>query len=388
MSRREQRVASLASEDSTIAEVDLGAGPFQSSTPLPWRYVQAFESMPGIKRISANHLWHTEEYFSKAEQAYVSYTPVTATYEIEPQAAELLLQTNDNQRVMVKQGKKQLTRAANRGLWRFIGDTIKLSPDGELLDGQHRLTAVADSGVALRFHVVMGIPAELYSFMDVSRSRKIKDAVAGAGAINSKGNQALSQLLWRIVHGVEIYGEAITASSVMALPADLSKVAGVPGQKEEAIPQEGLEMYLLFQDEDGSDPFNVHVINGNSTRSETGLHASASAMMSLVYSLTEGPELNDLFWEGVTRGYGLTDDDPRNRLRKFAQRSSRAQGPYVKVRGLRALQSMAWIQLAWEQFIAGVTPGSFQGPKHESKKVEVALELVRQVVKEREELKG
>ena len=46
------------------------------------------------------------------------------------------------------------------GNWQWNGESIKFAEDGTLLDGQHRLAAIAESGVTLPVLVVRGLPNE------------------------------------------------------------------------------------------------------------------------------------------------------------------------------------------------------------------------------------
>lgn len=58
------------------------------------------------------------------------------------------------------------------GLWRFAADPIRFDVEGNLIDGQHRLTALAElPGVCLPMLVVRGLPTETQKVMDQGRKR-------------------------------------------------------------------------------------------------------------------------------------------------------------------------------------------------------------------------
>lgn len=58
------------------------------------------------------------------------------------------------------------------GLWRFAADPIRFDVDGNLIDGQHRLTALSElPGVCLPMLVVRGLPPETQKVMDQGRKR-------------------------------------------------------------------------------------------------------------------------------------------------------------------------------------------------------------------------
>ena len=79
------------------------------------------------------------------------------------------------------------------GRWTFAGDPIRFDVDGNLQDGQHRLTALSGlSGVTIPMLVVRGLPADAQGVMDQGARRTpgdqlglrgIKDANAVAAAI-------------------------------------------------------------------------------------------------------------------------------------------------------------------------------------------------------------
>ncbi|WAB10624.1 hypothetical protein SEA_ECLIPTUS_59 [Gordonia phage Ecliptus] len=58
------------------------------------------------------------------------------------------------------------------GLWRFAADPLRFDVNGNLIDGQHRLTALSElPGVCLPMLVVRGLPAETQKVMDQGRKR-------------------------------------------------------------------------------------------------------------------------------------------------------------------------------------------------------------------------
>jgi hypothetical protein len=86
------------------------------------------------------------------------------------------------------------TSDMQNGEWRTgLGDPLRFSVEDALIDGQHRLWAVASAGVTLDFTVIRGLPTEAMLFLDGGRARSLADALylngeadtfALAGAIN------------------------------------------------------------------------------------------------------------------------------------------------------------------------------------------------------------
>ena len=71
----------------------------------------------------------------------------------------------------------EYARQMKAGLWRFNGETIVFADDGVMLDGQHRLLAVIESGVSADFLVVKGIPNRetAMNTIDIGKIRKASD---------------------------------------------------------------------------------------------------------------------------------------------------------------------------------------------------------------------
>ena len=79
------------------------------------------------------------------------------TVMIDKQTAEKYLQSNTKNRRLKPQHVAKLTREITGGRWSLNGDTIKFSSDGTLIDGQHRLHAIRNSGVTVPALVVFGV---------------------------------------------------------------------------------------------------------------------------------------------------------------------------------------------------------------------------------------
>jgi hypothetical protein len=70
------------------------------------------------------------------------------------------------------------------GLWQVNGESLVFAVDGSLNDGQHRLRAVADGGVAIRTVAVFGVSRESRFTLDLGRSRNPSDILHFQGFRN------------------------------------------------------------------------------------------------------------------------------------------------------------------------------------------------------------
>lgn len=83
----------------------------------------------------------------------------------------------------------------------FTGDPIRFNKAGELIDGQHRCTAVVESGVPFTVLVIRGLGEELIRFFDGGRSRRFPDDLRIHGYTNHSALAAVTTRLWQWEHG-------------------------------------------------------------------------------------------------------------------------------------------------------------------------------------------
>jgi len=87
----------------------------------------------------------------------------TGTCYVTPETAkEWLTHNKDNNRKLMKGRVEQYANDIKAGKWELNGETIKFNKKGDLIDGQHRLQAVVEAGVACKFLVVWDVDANLY----------------------------------------------------------------------------------------------------------------------------------------------------------------------------------------------------------------------------------
>lgn len=120
---------------------------------------------------------------------------VTVT-KITPAEADALLRGNDRNRNLNERVVAELARAIANGEWTLNGEAIKVAEDGTLLDGQHRLSAIVKSGMAIEVLLVTGLPAETQDTMDLGRKRTTADAWKINGEINVNVLASTARRAW------------------------------------------------------------------------------------------------------------------------------------------------------------------------------------------------
>lgn len=110
-----------------------------------------------------------------------------ATFEnvsITPELAGELLRLNGKNRPVNNSTVKRYSEEMKAGRWQNNGDNIRISITGLILDGQHRLYSVLDSGVTITQNIVTGLDDKVFDTIDTGRLRSASDAVAVAGYKN------------------------------------------------------------------------------------------------------------------------------------------------------------------------------------------------------------
>jgi hypothetical protein len=116
---------------------------------------------------------------------------------IGPQRAEEYLAANRGNRNIIQAHVAALARDIRNGQWMFNAQPICFSRSGRLLNGQHRLSAVLESGQPIEVLVMRGLPEEAFPTYD----KQAKKAPALDEMFEDFGDKALisatAVLLWR-----------------------------------------------------------------------------------------------------------------------------------------------------------------------------------------------
>lgn len=104
-----------------------------------------------------------------------------AIMRVTPRIAEEWLGKNESNRNLRPTRVAQLVRDMRAGNFALTGDSIKFDWSGNLIDGQHRLTAVRDSGITIEVLVVRGLAPTVRAVIDTGAKRSAGDALRMAG---------------------------------------------------------------------------------------------------------------------------------------------------------------------------------------------------------------
>jgi hypothetical protein len=106
--------------------------------------------------------------------------PTVKLETITPDLAEKLLQrSHERQRGLSEKAVAAYAHDMTSGRWEITGDTIKIDPEGAVIDGQHPLHAIIRSGVPAQMFVARNIATDVFAVLDQGRKRSFADYLAG-----------------------------------------------------------------------------------------------------------------------------------------------------------------------------------------------------------------
>ena len=99
--------------------------------------------------------------------------------EVDPSLAQRLLSANlPGNRRTPPSAIRRLARVIGTPQWRLNGESLKISTEGYLIDGQTRLRACLEADRPFRTVIMFGLAPDSYDSMDQARRRKVSDALA------------------------------------------------------------------------------------------------------------------------------------------------------------------------------------------------------------------
>lgn len=231
-----------------------------------------------------------------------------------PELAKFYLEMfNVANRPLNKDHVRFLSREMKAGRWKVNGDTISLS-SSRLVDGQHRLHAIVDSGVSILVIVVEDLEDDVFDTKDCGKRRSAADALA--------------------IRGEKNY--AALASAVVFV--DRYMTGQMANRKRQYSTVEVQEILDKYGDELRRSVDYV-------TKLGTKRLVPNSVMAGLHYIFAKfDEEQSNSFWKSLIGGHGLEHDSPVFILRERLVTNTMAKGK-LRPEYIAALCIKAWNHL-------------------------------------------
>lgn len=123
--------------------------------------------------------------------------------DVTPEMAADMLRGNARNRHLKRKKVDEYIGALRRGEWIYNGDTVRITTDGKLLDGQHRLLAIHETGIPARLLIAVIEEAQALrtqATMDVGSKRSFGDMLQIEGVSNATTVAAVTAIVWAFEH--------------------------------------------------------------------------------------------------------------------------------------------------------------------------------------------
>jgi hypothetical protein len=121
----------------------------------------------------------------------------TLTRLITPQIAGWLLDLNTGNRSPYKQGVERFCQLLKSEQWQNTGEPIIIAREAILNDGQHRLMAIKQAGIAAELDVRFGVARAAFQATGTGKRRSAGDVLSIEGYSNTNCQAAIARLMYQ-----------------------------------------------------------------------------------------------------------------------------------------------------------------------------------------------
>lgn len=219
---------------------------------------------------------------------------------VTPARAEEWLGKNLNNRNRRTQHVARIIRDMKNGNFLISGDTIKFDWDGRLIDGQHRLAAIIESGQSAWILIVRDLDPKVQGVLDANAKRSAYDALGFNGVTES-----------RIV---------ISAMAQIAFTRESGKMThSLDTGQFSATNSEVVDWFVQNPDAEWASKFGIRISK------LIGSTPSATAYAAMIFSRLSIEDCIE-FFESAAEMRTTGDGDPRLTLLRTLERDRRNRG--------------------------------------------------------------
>lgn len=263
------------------------------------------------------------------------YTPsmtagnITVTYElITPNLARELLEGNTHNRSVNQKRIRELAELHGTPFWKETGDPIRITDDGILVDGQHRLLAIAQSGVPVHYFIMRGVDLTAQEVIDTGSRRTLASMLQTRQEKNRTTLASAIKVIYHWEHG---------------------------GRSADGLDSVPINVLLHFYDKNPG----IKDIARRTLRVNQAIHggSAAIALTMWLFDHIDGEDASH-FWEKLKSEYDHTEGDPISTLRKALLRDAgEASANRAAVGNRSSLRGQTWraavIIKAWNAYRRG-----------------------------------
>lgn len=265
---------------------------------------------------------------------------ITKQVQMDPQLAAELLKGNTHNRRLNQATFMRYVEDMVNNRWLFNGVPVIIDTHGRVVDGQHRLHAVIESGVTVPMIIVEGIGMEAQNTIDIGRPRSVADQLA-----------------------IEGVGSATIAASVATMLARYNKWPQyVWGGHRTPSKTDQMDFYYKYQEFMPEATAAARSAFSN-IRVQKSVYGSLYVLVALAHRLDYWQEFHD----GVISGANLDEGDPRLAFRNVPLQATKSkQGTWLAqmnlAKGIRAFNAF---RLGYEVKLLKFSPKNLPMPEIE-----------------------
>jgi hypothetical protein len=124
---------------------------------------------------------------------------------ITPPMAKAVLEHNSHNRPIRSADVAEWSQVLRTHRWRYTHQGVAIDVEGRLQDGQHRLTAIAETGISAEMMVSVGMSPDNFAVIDTGRRRSAAAVLAMDGTVHS----ALTASATRLLYLYEVWGSSM-----------------------------------------------------------------------------------------------------------------------------------------------------------------------------------
>lgn len=133
---------------------------------------------------------------------------------IDIEKARCLMETNEDNRGLKRTVIDKINRDIRSERYYLNGETIVVSKLGKLLNGQHRLTSVIETGISIITWVIFGVPDECKTTFDQGTAKSAADFFKMMRVVSSKEVALVVKLLLIFQPGTEVTNKDLASRRI------------------------------------------------------------------------------------------------------------------------------------------------------------------------------
>lgn len=242
-------------------------------------------------------------------------TPTVEVVRVTPDLAHEILAGNTINRNVRRQWVKFLAEELTGGRWHLTNDAVMITPDGTLMNGQHRLLAIISAETAGDLLVIRNADIASLPALDIPTKRNLADALKLAGFTDLTVTAATVGMIFKLTDPERQFPTALSVRYSFEPQIEFAVKHSDALQQATAVAAK-VRRRLVFP----------------------------GSMVGALWFLQSDIDPDDAteFWESVTEGLRLDQNDPRFAWRRWVERERTRANHRSTTAAKMAVSIKAW----------------------------------------------